>query len=383
MVVGGSMKKVTILALHLGYGGIERMITNLANGIVDEYEVTIVSTYQIFEEPFFKLDPRITVTYLLPHTKPNREEVKKNIHHPWILMKELWKGIQILRKKKQTMIAYLKKCDCDIIISTRDIHNLWLGKYGPKNALKIGSEHNHHNNQKKYIKKIVKSVQKLDYFVLVSKELQQFYAEQLKRSSCQCFYIPNSLDELPPKISPLREFEFLSVGRLAKEKGYHDLLEVMSLLKEDLPKFHLTIIGGGVEEQTLRLQIKNLGLEAYVTLTGFQPKEVINTYLARSSLFLMSSYTESFGIVLLEAFSYGIPCIAFDSAQGAKEIIQDKMNGYLIPNRNLEEMKKRILELAQNENKRKVMGLSARRVAEQYEYHIVAKEWKDLFEKET
>lgn len=375
------MRKVTILALHLGYGGIERAITNIANGICDDYEVTIVSTYQIYEEPFFPLNPRIKVEYLLPHVSPNREALKKAKNHPLLLMKELNKAIHIYRLRKKAMVAYIKSCKSDIIITTRDIHNLWLSKYGRPGPIKIATEHNHHNDNQKYIRKIITSVKNLDYFVLVSKELQQFYQAKLQESSCQCIYIPNSLDELPPKISPLTQKNIISIGRLVKEKGYEDLIEVMALLHQDYPDWTLTIIGSGVLKEKLERQIEEKNLQDTITLLGFQKKEVINRFFAKSSLYVMSSYTESFGIVLLEAFAYGIPCLAFDSAQGAREIITSNRNGYLVANRNLNEMVKRIKELIAQENKRKVMGLSARRVAENYEYRVIAKEWKDLFEK--
>ena len=72
------MKKVTFLALHLGYGGIEKCISTVANHLCNEYEVEIISTYQIYEEPAFLLDPRIKVTYLI-HDKPNRKELKEAI----------------------------------------------------------------------------------------------------------------------------------------------------------------------------------------------------------------------------------------------------------------------------------------------------------------
>ena len=69
------MKKVTILALHLGYGGIERAITDLANSLVENYSVEIVSTYKVYDEPVNRLDRRIKVNYLTD-LKPNRKEFK-------------------------------------------------------------------------------------------------------------------------------------------------------------------------------------------------------------------------------------------------------------------------------------------------------------------
>ena len=54
-----TLKKVTILALHLGYGGIEKSIAALANLLVDDYEVEIISSYQLLDKPAFEIDPRV------------------------------------------------------------------------------------------------------------------------------------------------------------------------------------------------------------------------------------------------------------------------------------------------------------------------------------
>ena len=57
----------------------------------------------------------------------------------------------------------------------------------------------------------------------------------------------------------------------------------------------------------------------------------------------MSSLTESFGLVLIEASSFGLPCIAFSSANGACEIIKDNWDGYLIENRDKEKWLRELL----------------------------------------
>ena len=69
------MKKITILCLHLGYGGIEVAISNLANMLIDNYDIEIVSNYNIYGKPFYKLDDRIKIKYLY-NGGPNKKEFK-------------------------------------------------------------------------------------------------------------------------------------------------------------------------------------------------------------------------------------------------------------------------------------------------------------------
>lgn len=370
------MKKITILALHLGYGGIEKCISSLANVLSNEYEVDIISTYKLYDNPPFKLSKNIKITYLMEE-KPNKKEIKDALKNLKLItyFKELLKALNILKKKKHLMIKAIKDCNSDVIISTRDIHNLWLGTYGKKDTLKIGWEHNHHNNNQKYIRKIVNSVSNLDYFVLVSKELEEFYRQKLEENKCKTVYIPNTLDYYPKKVSNLEEKNIISIGRLSKEKGYLDLIDVYKLVHQVYPNWKLHIVGDGVEKEKIKQKIEKYGLNDKIILHGYQEKKYINQLLEKSSVYVMCSHTESFGIVLLEAFSFGIPCVAFDSARGATEIISNNWDGYLIKDRNKENMAKKICELISNENRRIIMGANGIKKAKQYDINVIKEKW--------
>ena len=370
------MKKITFLALHLGYGGIERCITTLANALVDEYDVEIISTYKLYDKPKFTLDDRIQVKYLMDYG-PNREEIDKALdgHHYFSLLKELKRARKILKLKKKLMIKAIKECNSNIIISTRDIHNAWLGKYGKEKAVKIGWEHNYHNNNRSYIKKILNSITKLDYFVLVSKELQEFYQA---RTKTKCLYIPNSLDSYPTKYSSLEEKSIVSVGRLSYEKGFDDLIDVFKLVNNRYPDWKLNIIGDGSERAKIEAKILNMNLTNKVILHGYQNKNYVNTQLFKSSIYVLPSRSESFGLVILEAFSYGLPCIAFDRANGAKNLISDGWNGYLIKDSDKVKMAKRICELIASTNRRVIMGTNALKEAHKYNIKSIKKDWLNL-----
>ena len=373
------MKRITILALHLGYGGIEKCISTLANTLCKNYQVNVISTYKLYEKPSFPIDDRVKITYLIPDLSPSKNEFIDSVKHLKFIkgFKLGITNLKVLYLKKKKMIEAIKNCDSDVIISTRDIHNDWLGKYGNPNILKIGWEHNHHNNDKKYINKIIKSVSKLDYFVLVSKELEEFYRQKVK---CKTVYIPNTLDYYPKKVSDLEEKRIISVGRLSEEKGYLDLIDVFSFVHQVYPDWKLDIIGDGNQKENIQKKIEEYGLKDFIILHGFQNKEYINQLLQKSSIYVMCSYTESFGIVLLEAFSFGIPCVAFDSARGATEIISNNWDGYLIKDRNKEIMAKKVCELISNPNRRIIMGANGIKKANQYSMDEIRKYWIQIIE---
>ena len=377
------MKKISILALHLGYGGIEKSIVSLANVLCKKYKVEIATCYNLYGKCVFDLDDRVKVKYLNDKKIiPNHESLRKAIKSKNIfkIFKEGIFSLKVLHFRRKSMVNYIKNCDSDVIISTRDIFNNWVGLYATEGILKIGWEHNHFHDDMKYARKIVDSAKNLDYLVLVSSELQKYYQKLMEGKKCMCIYIPNCIDKMPDKKSNLRAKRLISVGRLSPEKGYLDLLRVYNLLHKKYPDWKLDIIGDGKEKSLLEEYIKSHHMEKNVTLHGFQGKEYIDKIMQDSSIYLMTSHTESFGIVLIEAMSHGVPCIAMDSAEGAREIINSGYNGYLIRNRNFDIMVKKIGDLINSRNDRLKLGDNARKSVEKYTSDAVGEEWFTLIE---
>lgn len=403
MNLGDKMKKVAILSLHLGYGGIEKSIAALANILCEKYQVEIICIYKLYEQPAFDIDKRVKIKYLIESNLPIKvANYKILLRHGHLIkltkkltedyfsklkfitfFKDAFSGIFMYRKRYKVMKKAIMNSDADIMISTRTFLNEWLSLYAKPGVMKIGWEHNHHHNNEKYAIDVVRSSKNLDYFVLVSQDLTKYYKKKLRKYACQCIYIPNMLDNVPKRLAPLKEERLISVGRLSAEKGFMDLLKIFNQLSKKHPTWHLDIIGDGPEKEKLQEYIKAKDLKEKVTLHGFQSKEYIDKVLNKSSLYIMTSFTESFGIVLLEAMSHGIPCLAFSSAEGAREIISSGKNGYIIKNRNAQAMIKKIEDLMKKEEIRKKMGKEARKSIQRYTKEVVQEDWYNLLEKKV
>ncbi len=379
-------KKIAILSLHLGYGGVEKAIVSLANSLAktQKYDIEIVSIYKLYEKPAFDINEEVKVTYLLPsRLNPNRKEWKEALHNLKLIQlgKESLKSLNILYKRRKNMVNYIKNTKADVIISTRVFLNELLSEYGRDDTLKIGWEHNHYHDDMKYATDVIRSAKNLDYFVLVSNGLQKFYHKKMRSYKCKCVYIPNAIESIPKTKSPLTSEHLISVGRLSKEKGYLDLLKIYLDLKNKKCRWHLDIVGDGSERKKLEDFIKNNNLENDVTLHGFKNSKEIEKLMQKSSIYVMTSYTESFGIVLLEAMSNGLPCIAFDSAEGAKEVITSGRDGYLIKHRNFKAMEKKILDLTKDIETRKELGKNGRRKVKGYISDNICSSWEKIIER--
>lgn len=374
------MKKVTILALHLGYGGIEKAITDLANNLSHEYSVTIASTYKLYDNPVYELNKKVKVEYILEDRLPNNKEFKNYLKH-FRLIKAFKEGIYgfiTLIKRKKLTINYIKNTNTDVFITTRIFHNKLVGKYANKDINKIGWEHNHHNGKRKYFKKVCSSAKNLNYFVLVSKSLTSDYKKKLKNTNCKCIYIPNMLSYNNLNITKFEENNLVAVGRLSKEKGFFDLIDIFKLVLKEKPDAKLNLIGSGVLYTDLCKYISDSNIQNSVIMHGYQNSDYIHNILSKSSVYVMTSFTESFGIVLLEAFSHGIPCLSFDSAQGANEIIKNGKNGYIIKGRNKEKMANLIVKLLDNKKLMKDLSKEAIKDVKGYYPENIIPSWESI-----
>lgn len=374
------MKKITILCLHLSYGGIEVAITNLANMLCNDYNVEIVSIYNIHGNPVYDINKKVQIKYLY-NGGPNKKEFKESLRKFKLIktIKEGIKAVKILKLKKSAMKNYIEKCNSDIIISTRIEITEILSKYYKGNGILISQEHSHHNNNKEYIKRVIKSLTNIDYFMPVSRKLTKFYKNKVNGKT-KVMYSPLCVDYIPEKESKKNNKNIISIGRLSPEKGYMDLIDVFNLIHNEDNECILHIIGDGIEKNKIEEKIEKLKLNDYVILYGYKDKDFIREKLNDMSLYLMPSYEESFGLVLLEAAAFGIPALAFSSAEGACEIINNNVDGYIIENRNKEEMKEKAIELLNDKQKLALFGHEAKIKCNEYSYEVVKEKWLGIIE---
>ncbi len=135
-----------------------------------------------------------------------------------------------------------------------------------------------------------------------------------------------------------KRIELLGVGRLSNQKGFDRLLRIISLLSH-LP-LRLRIIGDGPLRDDLVRLASALHVNDRVEFLGLQENPF--QFMAMSDCLLLSSYYEGLPNVVLEANACGLPVIAFNSPGGTAEIIEEGLNGWLIPDGDLEQFARKI-----------------------------------------
>lgn len=323
-------KRVVILSLENGFGGIESEVITLANSLVDLYDIEL----------------------LFLNSFNNVEKINSKIK------------VEIHSKKLIGDAKFYKDflANKDVIISTDKTFNKYILKYG--RGKKIFWEHEDISQDSKYLEEI----SHFDTIVVPNKKL---YASFSKVNDN--VVVINNAIIISDKMSDLATNNIVFVGKLREEKRVDDLIDVISLVNKEID-VNLFIIGEGSKRSELETMMKNRELKN-IHFLGSMNKENIEKVFLNSSLFVTCSERETFGLSILEAMSYGLPVVAFSDASTLKQIILDDINGYLIDNRDKVAMKNKIVELMNSRDIRQSFGNCAKENVLEYDINSLKREW--------
>lgn len=375
--VPNKIKKVNFLVLHLNYGGIETSTVNSANALASDYEVKIISFYHFENDLKAKLNDNIEVKYVYDGI-PNRKEFLTYLKGRHLLkaFKAGITSVNILFKKHYLMIKEIKKIKGEAIVSTRVEFNLLLSKYGNSNALKIAQEHCYHNGNRSYIKKIMNGYYNIDYLCALTTTLFDDYSKFLRYNThTKIILLPNMLYELPKVKSNLNS-NFITIGRLAPGKCVDEI--IINFSKIQNKKAKMFIIGDGFERKKLENMVHELKLDGRISFLGYLSHEKMEKYLLKSCCFLMASITEGLPMVLLEAMSYGLPCVVYKTASGTGDIVRNGYNGFIIDDRNSKEYISNMNNIIKDEKLKKKMSKNAIETSKEFYKDEILKIWKKM-----
>lgn len=360
--------------------GMERVVTLKANYFAEVYgyEVVIILTDGKDKKPFYSLSPLVRIINL-------------DINYDELYGKSFFKKTVLYLKKQRIFKNRLRDClfnlKPDITISTlrREINFINSIKDG---SVKIGEIHFSKANYRDFkgekfinivqrlfgflwMKQLINQLKKLDRFITLTDEDKMLWTE-LKN----VLTINNPLSFFPDKTSKCENKQIVAAGRYVPQKGFDLLIDAWSLVEKKHPDWKLNIFGDGDRKLLENIIIKNNLQNCYLNhSTSDIASEFIN-----SSIYVLSSRFEGFGLVITEAMACGVPPIAFDCPCGPKDIINNLKDGILVNSGDINELAEKICFLIENEEIRKDMGSNARKNAERFKIEHIAEQWKLLFE---
>ena len=362
------MKKVYFLLQHLCVGGVEICILNVANALASRgYDVTLLCLLKE-NELFYRVHKNIKIEYL---TSLHRE------------------GHSLIYKALRRFLSYLALCSAinklkrSVIISTRNEYSVLISKFASKDNLKIAQLHHDYKVRKGIEDDFKYRYANIDYFVLLTDDVRTEVEAIMKNHNSHtiCITIPNfySSISIPSPKDTYRKPLAIAVGRLVPEKGFLRLLDAWTLVQDKVgSQYMLYIIGDGEERTFIESRIKSLSLQSTVKMLGQLPNEDLQVLMQEAKVYCMSSYTEAFPMVLLEAMHNGLPQVAYNVRVGPRNLIQNDVTGFLISDGDKEAFASKIIQLFTDAEKWESMSLSCKRKVLEFSEDNVIALWEKI-----
>ena len=189
--------------------------------------------------------------------------------------------------------------------------------------------------------------------------------------------IPNPISFNVQNIAKLENKTAIAICRHSYEKGIDRLLVIWKKIQENHPDWNLDIYGQWDADLQYQKMAESLKISKNVNFIA--PTIDIQSRLNQAAVLLMTSRSEAFGMVLIEAMSCGLPCVAFDCPIGPSEIIENNQNGFLIEDHNIDLFVEKVALLIDDKNLRLTMGKKANQSAKKYNIDAIMGKWNELF----
>lgn len=367
-------------ALYMA-GGVERVLTLKANYFAEHfgYDITIVLTEGKGKPLFYPLFDKIKVVNLA------------------IGFEELWtcsfvKKIMVYLKKQRAfrrkLTAELMRIRPDITVSLlrREINFINDIKDGSRKIGELHINRAHYRNfegddastvknlfSRLWMHNLVGKLRRLERLVVLTEKDREAWTDLTNVVA-----IPDPLPFVPTAVSPLTEKRVVAIARYSHEKGIDLLLQAWAKVAQQVADWRLDVFGDG-DRMAYEQIIEDLHIDRSRCQLNGRTNDVEKEY-CNSSIFVLSSRFEGFGMVITEAMACGLPVVSFDCPWGPRSIISDGEDGLLVENGNVDELAKSLCRLMCDVLLRQSMSYAAIKSVKRFEISQVAEQWKNLFE---
>lgn len=352
--------KILILISEIKYSGAAKISSWLANKLCGQaYDISFLTFIDGKDRQY--LDSKIS-----------RISICKGVTNKYFrTIKAIYEVHKILRREKY-----------DLLISFLPLEGL-ISVLGAlfTNTKVIVSERSDPYHEKSFIANISRFMfQFADGAVFQSDGAKEYYPLKLQNRSA---IIANPIAKTTAQIVPYKEREDLIVSssRLEiKQKRQDVLLKAFEIVSHICPNTVLKLIGDGPDEDNLKKLATSLGISDKVKFVG-RSDSVIRD-ISNAKLYVFSSDFEGMPNSVLEALSIGLPVVTTDySPGGAKELIQNKHRGYVVPTGDYEYLAEKIIYLLENNTEGKIMAENALTISEELSEDAIIDSWKSYIQK--
>ncbi len=357
------------------HGGIEKVISLKANYLIelDDVDVVILTNEQKNKKPCYFFNDKIEHVDL--SINYNRETSNLNL-----------KNIIKIFKNYLRMRSFFKKHKPDILVVCNYNFDYFFLPFLSKTTKKIKEIHDsrfypsrRRKANKSLIRRIIYKISdwvesKYDSVVVLTADEKKYYnGKNIK-------IIPNFIpDNKPFTLNSKKSNVVISAGRISPVKGFDQLINAWKFVAIENSDWELHIYGDGEKNYIngLNSLIKKLKLEKQIKLKGSTNQ--LQKKMNDAYLYVMSSVTECFPMVLLESMQAGLPIVSFDCPHGPRNIITDKEDGILVENKNIQALSREINFLLKKPNIRKKYAENAQINVKKFDETLIMNKWIKLF----
>lgn len=344
---------------ELNKGGAERLVLNICNELYLQKDVKVLLiTFRgsnafpfLTEKINWKVIPTSVSLSFMNKTNAKVLKLQKSIEefNPDIIHSHLFETEIVLSQINFPSAKYFVHFHNNMI----QFRNLTLNLYFSKRSLT--------NYFEKRI--LLQSYKKRrTHFIAISEDTLNFINRVLPRYAYKLLNL-NAIDlfRFKPTLESIKEYRIITIGSLVKNKGHILAIETIEILVKRGHIIHLDILGDGELRQELNCFIKRKSLSNCVKIHGNvdHPEYFLN----QSKIYIHTSFKEAFGLAIIEAMACGLPVVCTDG-QGNRDLIKEGFNGYMVWERDPNLLADKIELLINDEEKRKVMGINARKFSE-------------------
>lgn len=336
-------------------GGVEIATINLINSLASNSQINL--SLIVFNDSYFvaNLDPNINVVSL------NIDNYKKQY-------------MTLMRKLRISFIKY----NIEVVITVESMS--YLFSFFPLMALRnrpkvVVWEHFNYKNDngrksRRYLR--VLAAKTADLIVLLTERDVEEWKKHIRyKAKITYIYNISTFNRVHHNYN-INSKTIISIGRFTQVKGFDRLIAIWKIFQDKYGSldWELHIIGYGEDKEHLYNMIKNSEAKNIDIISS----ENVELNYADASFYCMTSYFEGLPMVLIEAQSFGLPCIAFDIFTGPSEILDDS-TGILVEDTNLEAYADAIYQLISNNELREKMSLNAYKAKDRYSKQVIAERW--------
>lgn len=350
------MMKIIFCLASLGSGGAERVVSLLANKMVEQGHHLEILCLK-YNDVYYQTSEKIKVVLVKQHVKNNLSEL-------------FWLRRYIKEGKPDVVIAFTEGVYCFTICAL-------LGSGIPiivsERLDPLAMSWN-----RKLLKKLL--LPYADWLVVQTKKIKEYFPQKIQRKTSIIYNPVNEeVFKTSSDISYLqKENRIISVARLYPQKNQQMMIRAFAQIANQYPDWKLIIFGEGPLRKELESLISSLNLNDQVLLPG-RTEHVIDE-MRKSKIFCLSSDYEGMSNSMIEAICVGLPIVS-TKVSGTNELVQNEINGYLVEIGDLKGMIYGLKKLIRDENRILRMGQNSKSKSQLFHIDTIAEEWLYLINK--